>query len=123
MFSHSTGSNFSAKFLYLRKTQCDFFFLSVALIYSNALDQIYYPLVDQLNTDALSTFHEQFIERSQIEELQRLLYYKLHGEIQIKVFVDMLCQEVELFVGRMNKKLQFLETEVRRLSSCSFTTT
>ncbi|XP_049345318.1 zinc finger protein BRUTUS-like At1g74770 [Solanum verrucosum] len=88
------------------------FFADVFTFYSNALDQIYYPLVDQLNTDALSTFHEQFIERSQIEELQRLLYYKLHGEIQIKVFVDMLCQEVELFVGRMNKKLQFLETEV-----------
>lgn len=99
------------------------FFLSVSLIYSNALDQIYYPLVDQLNIDAPSTFHEQFIERSQIEELQRLLYYNLHEEIQLRVFIDMLCQEVELFVGRMNKKLQFLETEVCCLSSCSFTTT
>lgn len=117
MFSHSTGTNFSTKFLYLIKTQCDLFFLSVALIYSNALDQIYYPLVNQLNKDSPSPFYEQFIERSQIEELQKLLYYKLHEEIQIKVFVDMLCQEVELFVGRMNKKLQFLEAEVRCLST------
>ncbi|XP_055832699.1 zinc finger protein BRUTUS-like At1g74770 isoform X2 [Solanum dulcamara] len=88
------------------------FFADVFTFYSNALDQIYYPLVDQLNMDAPSTFHEQFIERSQIEELQRLLYYNLHEEIQLGVFIDMLCQEVELFVGRMNKKLQFLETEV-----------
>ncbi|CAN4099343.1 unnamed protein product [Withania somnifera] len=36
----------------------------------------------------------------------------LHEGIQLKVFIDMLCQEVESFVGRMNKKLQFLETEV-----------
>ncbi|XP_004242165.1 zinc finger protein BRUTUS-like At1g74770 isoform X1 [Solanum lycopersicum] len=88
------------------------FFADVFTFYSNALDQIYYPLVNQLNKDSPSPFYEQFIERSQIEELQKLLYYKLHEEIQIKVFVDMLCQEVELFVGRMNKKLQFLETEV-----------
>ncbi|KAJ8559894.1 hypothetical protein K7X08_003952 [Anisodus acutangulus] len=88
------------------------FFADVFTFYSNALDQIYYPLVDQLNMDASSTFHEQFIERSQIEELQRLLYYKLHEEIQLRVFIDMLCQELESFVGKINKKLQFLETEV-----------
>ncbi|CAN4100453.1 unnamed protein product [Withania somnifera] len=88
------------------------FFADVFTFYSNALDQIYYPLVDQLNKDVPTTFHEQFIERSQIEELQKLLYYKLHEEIQLRVFVDMLCQEVESFVGRMNKKLQFLENEV-----------
>ncbi|KAM3307842.1 zinc finger protein BRUTUS-like [Capsicum chacoense] len=88
------------------------FFADVFAFYSNALDQIYYPLVDQLNKDSPSTFHEQFIERSQIEELQRLLYYKLPEGIQLRVFVDMLCQEVESFVGRINKKLQFLDTVV-----------
>ncbi|XP_059289814.1 zinc finger protein BRUTUS-like At1g74770 isoform X2 [Lycium ferocissimum] len=88
------------------------FFADVFTFYSNALDQIYYPLVDQLNKESLSTFHEQFIERSQIEELQRLLYYKLHEEIQLRVFIDMLCQELESFVGKINKKLLFLENEV-----------
>nr|XP_009594411.1 zinc finger protein BRUTUS-like At1g74770 isoform X2 [Nicotiana tomentosiformis] len=88
------------------------FFADVFTFYSNALDQIYYPLVDQLTKDAPSTFHEQFIERSQIEELQRLLYYKLHEGIQLRVFTDMLCQELESFVARINKKLQLLETQV-----------
>ncbi|XP_009769600.1 zinc finger protein BRUTUS-like At1g74770 isoform X4 [Nicotiana sylvestris] len=88
------------------------FFADVFTFYSNALDQIYYPLVDQLTKDAPSTLHEQFIERSQIEELQRLLYYKLHDGIQLRVFIDMLCQELESFVARINKKLQFVEAQV-----------
>ncbi|KAJ8536429.1 hypothetical protein K7X08_034830 [Anisodus acutangulus] len=88
------------------------FFADVLNFYSIALDQIFYPLVDELTKNDTSTFHEQFSEGSQIKELQRLLYCKLQGGIQLNVLVEMLCQEVESFVGRISKKLLFLETEV-----------
>ncbi|XP_059303890.1 zinc finger protein BRUTUS-like At1g74770 isoform X1 [Lycium ferocissimum] len=88
------------------------FFADVLNFYSIALDQIFYPLVDELTKNDPSTSHEQFSEGSQIEELQRLLYCKLQGGIQLNVLVEMLCQEVESFVGRISKKLHFLETQV-----------
>uniref|UniRef100_M1B0F7 Zinc finger protein n=1 Tax=Solanum tuberosum TaxID=4113 RepID=M1B0F7_SOLTU len=88
------------------------FFADVLNFYSIALDQIFYPLIDELNKNDASASHEQFIEGSQIEELQRLLYCKLQDGIQLNVLVEMLCQEVESFVGRISKKLQFLETKV-----------
>lgn len=88
------------------------FFADVLNFYSIALDQIFYPLIDELNKNDTSASHEQFIEGSQIEELQRLLYCKLQDGIQLNVLVEMLCQEVESFVGRISKKLQFLETKV-----------
>ncbi|KAJ8553861.1 hypothetical protein K7X08_024539 [Anisodus acutangulus] len=88
------------------------FFADVLNFYSIALDQIFYPLVDELTKSEPSTFHEQFSEGSQIEELQRLLYCKLQSGIQLNVLVEMLCQEVESFVGRITKKLHLLETEV-----------
>ncbi|KAH0690407.1 hypothetical protein KY290_018644 [Solanum tuberosum] len=88
------------------------FFADVLNFYSIALDQIFYPLIDELNKSDASASHEQFIEGSQIEELQRLLYCKLQDGIQLNVLVEMLCQEVESFVGRISKKLQFLETKV-----------
>lgn len=88
------------------------FFADVLNFYSIALDQIFYPLIDEITKSNSSTSREQFIEGSQIEELQRLLYCKLQGGIQLNVLVEMLCQEVESFVGRISKKLHFLETEV-----------
>ncbi|PHT47829.1 hypothetical protein CQW23_12037 [Capsicum baccatum] len=88
------------------------FFADVLNFYSIALDQIFYPLIDELTKSDPSTSREQFIEGSQIEELQRLLYCKLQGGIQLNVLIEMLCQEVESFVGRISKKLHFLETAV-----------
>ncbi|XP_010318962.1 zinc finger protein BRUTUS-like At1g74770 isoform X1 [Solanum lycopersicum] len=88
------------------------FFAEVLNFYSIALDQTFYPLIDELNKSDASASHEQFIEGSQIEELQRLLYCKLQDVIQLNVLVEMLCQEVESFVGRISKKLHFLETKV-----------
>lgn len=88
------------------------FFSNSHIIYSIALDQTFYPLIDELNKSDASASHEQFIEGSQIEELQRLLYCKLQDVIQLNVLVEMLCQEVESFVGRISKKLHFLETKV-----------
>ncbi|TMW88949.1 hypothetical protein EJD97_017858 [Solanum chilense] len=88
------------------------FFAEVLNFYSIALDQTFYPLIDELNKSDASASHEQFIEGSQIEELQRLLYCKLQDGIQLNVLVEMLCQEVESFVGRISKKLHFLETKV-----------
>ncbi|CAN4088160.1 unnamed protein product [Withania somnifera] len=88
------------------------FFADVLNFYSIALDQIFYPLVDEITQSDSSTSREQFIEGSRIEELQRLLYCRLQGGIQLNVLVEMLCQEVESFVGRISKKLHFLEIEV-----------
>lgn len=88
------------------------FFSNSYIIYSIALDQIFYPLIDELTKSDPSTSREQLIEGSQIEELQRLLYCKLQGGIQLNVLIEMLCQEVESFVGRISKKLHFLETVV-----------
>lgn len=88
------------------------FFADVLNFYSIALDQIFYPLIDELTRSDPSTSFEQFIEASQIEELQRLLYCKLQGGIQLNVLIEMLCQEVESFIGRISKKLHFLENTV-----------
>ncbi|XP_016511441.2 zinc finger protein BRUTUS-like At1g74770 isoform X1 [Nicotiana tabacum] len=88
------------------------FFADVLNFYSIALEQIFYPLLDEFIKSEPSISYEQFIEGSQMEGLQKLLYCNLQGGIQLNVLIEMLCQEVESFVERISKKLHFLETEV-----------
>lgn len=85
-------------------------------ICSNALDRIFYPLWNELAKGYPSLSYEPILDGSQIEGLQRLLYYKAQHAMPLKNFVEKLCGEMESFSRVINKHLTFLETEVNYFS-------
>ncbi|KAA8542369.1 hypothetical protein F0562_023494 [Nyssa sinensis] len=88
------------------------FFADILIFYSNALDKIFHPLLNELAQGCSSPLYERYPNGSQIEGLQRLLYSKSQDGIPLCNFVEKLYRELELFVMGISKHLVFLETEV-----------
>lgn len=93
------------------------FLADVLIFYSNALDKIFYPLLDLLSDGCLSPSYKRFPDESQIEGLQRLLHYNAKNGIPLSKFVEKLCWELESFVMGIGDHLVFQEMEVFPLIS------
>ncbi|CAK9184752.1 unnamed protein product [Ilex paraguariensis] len=88
------------------------FFADVLIFYRYVLDNIFYPLWDELTKDFSSIFCEVFVDESRIEGLQKLLHYTAQSGIPISNFVEKLRGELVLFVRAIGKLLTYLETKV-----------
>lgn len=76
------------------------------------MDQVFYPMVNQLFKNVLPLSFPRLVNKSQIEGLQSLLYGKLEGGAQPSNFLKGLCREVELILRGISENLTYIETEV-----------
>ncbi|XP_071902474.1 zinc finger protein BRUTUS-like At1g74770 isoform X1 [Coffea arabica] len=88
------------------------FLLDVLISYSNALNQIFFPLVNDLSKNVLPLSCTRLVEKGQVERLQFLLYGVLQDGAQPSNFLKGLCREVELLVRGISQNLTHIETEV-----------
>ncbi|KAG8379106.1 hypothetical protein BUALT_Bualt07G0053600 [Buddleja alternifolia] len=86
------------------------FIADVLIFYSNSLDKLFYPLVNELAKKTLSL--QSLIDESQIKGLQRLLIYEYQGSTQLRSFLEMLSRELESLVRELSTNLTSLENEV-----------
>lgn len=88
------------------------FLADVLIFYSNALDKIFYPMCTQFAEDCPAPSIQQFLDDTQIEGLQRLLYYKAESVQHVRHFVHKLCTQLEKCVLGIDGHLKFLETKI-----------
>ncbi|KAK9278654.1 hypothetical protein L1049_028227 [Liquidambar formosana] len=93
------------------------FLVDILIFYSNALDKIFYPVLNKVSNGCQSLPYGQFPDESQIEGLQRSLNYDAQNGIPLCKFVEKLCWELESFLKGIIKHLAFQETEVFPLIS------
>ncbi|EXB42060.1 Uncharacterized RING finger protein [Morus notabilis] len=82
------------------------------LIYSNALDKLFCPVLNQLVHGCMSPSAEGFRGEKHIEGLQMLLYQSAQKDINVGKFVNKLCWELESFIVELSKQFAFHEAEV-----------
>lgn len=89
------------------------------LIYSDALERVFFPVLNELADGCLSFSHQWFLDESRIEALLQLLqnFDALDGT-SLSILVGKLCGQLESFMMRISKHLAFQETEVH--SICGF---
>ncbi|XP_076943225.1 zinc finger protein BRUTUS-like At1g74770 [Bidens hawaiensis] len=88
------------------------FFADVIVYYSNSLDKLFYSMCIELAEDCPAPSYQRFLDDSQIEGLQLLLYSKSENDVSARNYVDNLCDKLKLFVTGIRKYLAFVETEV-----------
>ncbi|KAL2515948.1 zinc ion binding [Forsythia ovata] len=108
LYQIRTSSSFSSLASVMTQLR---FIADVLIFYSISLDQFFYPMPSDLakNDQPLCS---QLIDQSQIEDLQKLLFYELQGTTQLSSFVDILCKKLESFLWGLSKNMNFLEAEV-----------
>lgn len=87
------------------------------LIYSNALDKLFCPVLNQLVHGCMSPSAEGFRGEKHIEGLQMLLYQSAQKDINVEKFVNKLCRELESFIVELSKQFAFHEAEVHTLTT------
>lgn len=90
-------------FLYSQKTLFN---------YSNALEEIFYPAINEIAPGFVVPSYERFTHVCHVEGLQLLLHSYAQNEIPLAKFVEKLCRELESFVKGISKHLVYQETEV-----------
>lgn len=88
------------------------FFADVIIFYSNALDRIFYSMCVELAEDCPAPSYQRFLDDSQIEGLQLLLYSKSENVMSARNFVENLCSELKTCATGIRKYLTFVEIEV-----------
>lgn len=79
---------------------------------SNSLDKFINPLLNLISKNSPSPLGP-LIDECHIKGLQRILFYEHQGSVQLRNFIEMLCQELESLVRGLEKNLVYLETEVK----------
>ncbi|KAI7738980.1 hypothetical protein M8C21_010447 [Ambrosia artemisiifolia] len=87
------------------------FFADVIIFYCNSLDKLFYSMCIELTEDCPAPSYQRFLDDSQIEGLQLLLYDKSEN-MPARNFVDNLCDKLKPCVTGIRKYLKFVETEV-----------
>ncbi|KAG9138038.1 hypothetical protein Leryth_001307 [Lithospermum erythrorhizon] len=87
------------------------FVLHILMFYSNVWDHILYPVIVELSPNGSSP-RGQFFDKSQIEGLELLLYFKLEDLTQLSTYVEKICKELDSFIRRVNTCFSFLEREI-----------
>ncbi|KAK9066525.1 hypothetical protein SSX86_013848 [Deinandra increscens subsp. villosa] len=88
------------------------FFGDVIIYYCNSLDKLFYSMCIELAEDCPAPSYQRFLNDSQIEGLQQLLYSKSKNGMSTRSFVENLCSKLKLCVTGIRKYLTFLENEV-----------
>ncbi|GKA70707.1 zinc finger protein BRUTUS-like protein isoform X1, partial [Tanacetum coccineum] len=88
------------------------FFADVIIFYSNALDKIFYSMCVELAEDCPAPSYQRFLDDSQIEGLQLLLYSKSENVMSARNFVENLCNKLTTCATGIRKYLTFVEIEV-----------
>ncbi|XP_071731632.1 zinc finger protein BRUTUS-like At1g74770 isoform X2 [Rutidosis leptorrhynchoides] len=88
------------------------FFADVIIFYSNALDKLFYSMCIELAEDCPSPSYQRFLDGSQIEGLQLLLYCKTENVVSASNFVENLCDKLKICAAGIRKYLTFVEIEV-----------
>ncbi|KAK9925900.1 hypothetical protein M0R45_023162 [Rubus argutus] len=88
------------------------FLADVLTFYSNAMEKLFHPVLNELVNGCLYPSIEKFPNESHIESLQKLLYYSLENGTPLGKFVEKLCREIESLVVGVSKHFAFHETEV-----------
>ncbi|XP_031407043.1 zinc finger protein BRUTUS-like At1g18910 [Punica granatum] len=100
------------------------FLADVLTFYSNALDQLFYPVFTEISGGTQLPSLNQFAYKSQIESLQRLLHCKEKLNGPDSHVVDRLCGELESWATGIARFFAFHEEEVfdRIIKNCSHET-
>ncbi|XP_010272192.1 PREDICTED: uncharacterized protein LOC104608041 isoform X2 [Nelumbo nucifera] len=89
------------------------FLADVLIFYSNALERVFFPVLNKLLDSPLSFSHQRFPDESQIEDLLGLLQsFNARDETSLPKLVEKLCWQLESFLLEIRKHLTFQETEV-----------
>ncbi|KAM5570638.1 hypothetical protein ABKV19_011336 [Rosa sericea] len=88
------------------------FLADVLTFYSNALEKLVHPVLNELVNGCLYPSIEKFPNESLLESLQNLLYYSLENGTPLGKFVEKLCREFECLVVGIHKHFAVHETEV-----------
>ncbi|XP_004301304.1 PREDICTED: uncharacterized protein LOC101310711 [Fragaria vesca subsp. vesca] len=88
------------------------FLADVLTFYSNALEKLFHPVLNELVNGCLYPSIEKFPDESLLESLRNLLYYSLENGTPLGKFVEKLCREFECLVVGVSKHFAFHETEV-----------
>ncbi|KAJ0755039.1 putative transcription factor C2H2 family [Helianthus annuus] len=88
------------------------FFADVIIFYCNSLDKLFYSMCIELTEDCPAPSYQRFLDDSQIEGLQLLLYSKSENDMSARNFVENLCDKLKVCVTGIRKYLKFVETEV-----------
>ncbi|CAM8984233.1 unnamed protein product [Rhodiola kirilowii] len=88
------------------------FLVDIVMFYRNTLDKLLYPILDGVAQRCSYDTTKRLITISNIESLQRSLYYHVTKGTTIHNFVEKICWEVDSFLKVISKHFTFLETEV-----------
>ncbi|KAI3726913.1 hypothetical protein L1987_66720 [Smallanthus sonchifolius] len=88
------------------------FFADVIIYYSNSLDKLFYSMCIELTEDCPAPSYQRFLDDSQIEALQLLLYSTSDNGMPARNFLENLCDKLKLCVTGIRKYLTFVEIEV-----------
>nr|XP_043616928.1 zinc finger protein BRUTUS-like At1g74770 isoform X2 [Erigeron canadensis] len=87
------------------------FFADVIIFYSYALDKLFYSMCIELAENCPGPSYQQFLDDSQIEGLQQLLY-TTETVMSATNFVEDLCDKLKVSATGIHKYLTFVEIEV-----------
>lgn len=104
--SENSFSNLGSIILQLK------FLADVVIFYGNALEEIFYPAINEIAPGFVVPSYERFTHVCHVEGLQLLLHSYAQNEIPLAKFVEKLCRELESFVKGISKHLVYQETEV-----------
>lgn len=82
-------------------------------IFSNALDKLFYSMCIELAEDCPAPSYQRFLDDSQIEGLQLLLYSKNENVLSARDFLEKLCHKLKISAIGIRKYLTFVEKDVR----------
>ncbi|KAL5544275.1 hypothetical protein UlMin_008059 [Ulmus minor] len=88
------------------------FLADIITFYSNALEKLFNPVINEIVHGSVSSSNEGFPIGSQIEGLHMLLYHNERNDTNFCKFVEKLCWELESFVAEISKQFAFHEAEV-----------
>lgn len=76
------------------------------------MDKLFYSMCIELTEDCPAPSYQRFLDDSQIEGLQLLLYSKSENDTSARNFVESLCNKLKLCVTGIRRYLTFVETKV-----------
>ncbi|XP_023734229.1 zinc finger protein BRUTUS-like At1g18910 isoform X1 [Lactuca sativa] len=88
------------------------FFADAIIFYSNALDKLFYSMCIELAEDCPAPSYQRFLDDSQIEGLQLLLYSKNENVLSARDFLEKLCHKLKISAIGIRKYLTFVEKDV-----------
>ncbi|XP_047324920.1 zinc finger protein BRUTUS-like At1g18910 [Impatiens glandulifera] len=88
------------------------FYLDITVYYSNALQKVFQPAIDEFCTSCSLISSERFKMGVEFEGLQRLLHLKNNDKMALSTFVEKLCVELEMVLIDLSKNMAYIENEV-----------